>query len=866
MISATFPVSDPPADGAPAAAAAIGDAATLADRVGAGVTPAGLGRSGPFGLVVAPVFDDDGVAPFPAPPQTPRARAWRAAWSAAPKSGVYCSTSGGIPLAALCSSLAEYLHGAIDPVFRYVLKSVLKAGAADAGATPTRPHRTRTVEHFRRPLIARICRLMLDDEGLLLTRSAPPAPLADAVPTPAKSVAGPRLLVGLILACAYAAFAQGATSLPQETRLQVLVAGLTLAGLVAWLGTHSHRPLASGTALVGVGLLGAFAVWCGLSVLWSVSPADTWIEVNRSIDYALVAALALAAASRVTAPAELAARGVLAVAVAVALYALGGKVIPWVHVPGVFDLNQTAIFSRLRAPLDYWNALGLLCVIGVPLALRLSTDVTRQPNARVRSLAALSILLTVLGMTYSRGGVLALVAAVIATTCLGGPRLRGLLAFAIAAIAAVPPLAFAFGRDSLTRDGVGLHDRVVPGLELGLLIVLCLLALAYAGRRLIATEAYVPEDPIRTARVWRALRRAALVLVGLLLIALIVSSRGLFGQISHQVDLFTQTKVVPVSDPARLLSTNSGNRWVWWKEAAGAFSARPLGGWGAGSFQVTHLLYRKAPPLPVLQPHNVPLQLLAEDGLIGALLALGGVAALITAAVRRIRRAAPGREQALAGACLAAAIAWLVHGVFDWDWDIPGVTLPALVLLAVAAAAAKPLRPPPARPPAHRTLTAGRVALAGLTLGLAAISASAILPALSQSKADESLQQAADASTPAQLQQAAATADLAARLNPLDDTPLIDAAIIADRRDLPLIERTYLLRATARAPYDAAPWVRLAYVATELDDRTGLLAASNRALALDPLGTPSLGLAITAEAFIALPQDSATATGTPLAP
>jgi hypothetical protein len=466
-------------------------------------------------------------------------------------------------------------------------------------------------------------------------------------------------------------------------------------------------------------------------------------------------------------------------------------------------------------------------------------------------------------MTYSRGGVLAVLVALAATTYLGGPRLRGLLAFALAALAALPPLVFAFGRNALTHDNVPVSDRVVPGLELGLLIVVCLLGLAYAGRRLIATESHYPEDPAITARIWLYLKRAALVALALLVLGLLVSSRGLFGEISHELHSFTAAKAVPVSDPARLLSTNSGNRWVWWKEAAGAFSARPLGGWGAGSFPITHLLYRKPPPLSVLQPHNVPLQLLAEDGLIGALLALGGVAALIVAARRRVREAPPGREQALAGACLAAAIAWLVHGFFDWDWDIPGVTLPALILLAVAASRAMPLRQLPRNRP-EPTPATGRLGLAGLTLGLALVAASAILPALSQSKADEALRQAAAATTESGLQQAAATADLAARLNPLDSTPLIDAGIIADRRGLLTVERTYLLRAAARDPYNAAPWVRLAYVATELGDRAGLLAASNRALELDPLGTPSLGLAIQSEAFIALPQDSATATGTPL--
>ena len=66
-------------------------------------------------------------------------------------------------------------------------------------------------------------------------------------------------------------------------------------------------------------------------------------------------------------------------------------------------------------------------------------------------------------------------------------------------------------------------------------------------------------------------------------------------------------------DPARLVSTNSGNRWVWWKEAAGAFSDKPVGGWGAGSFGTVHLRYREN-SLGVQQPHNVELQWLSETG------------------------------------------------------------------------------------------------------------------------------------------------------------------------------------------------------------------------------------------------------------
>jgi hypothetical protein len=377
---------------------------------------------------------------------------------------------------------------------------------------------------------------------------------------------------------------------------------------------------------------------------------------------------------------------------------------------------------------------------------------------------------------------------------------------------------------------------------------------------------------VRTSQIARTLGRGAL---GLLLAALVVLAAT--GTISAQLHSFTEARAVPVTDPSRLLSTNSGNRWVWWKEAAGAFADQPVGGWGAGSFPVTHLLYRQPPALNVRQPHDVPLQFLAETGIVGALLALGALGVLLKVAIDRIRRMPPGREQALAGACAAGALAWLVHGLVDWDWDIPGVTLPALLLLGVAAAAAAPIDPATAAPaagPAHRPRLAvvqrpawqALVVLAGVTLALAAFAASAILPDLSQSKAQDALAEANAARSPAQLAHAQETAELAARLNPLAVQPLLDAAVIADRRLLRLAERAYLLRAVQRAPYDARPWDQLAYVAVTLGDRTGLLSAVHQALAVDPIGSQSLILAATAEPYLALPQNSATATGTPLGP
>src|SRR5205085_2606965 len=103
---------------------------------------------------------------------------------------------------------------------------------------------------------------------------------------------------------------------------------------------------------------------------------------NRVLDYLLLALIALAVGSSLPRALERAALGYLGIATVVALYALGGKAAPGVHIGGLVDLNQTAFFSRLRAPLAYWNALALFCVLAVPIAIRLAAEPPGERAAR----------------------------------------------------------------------------------------------------------------------------------------------------------------------------------------------------------------------------------------------------------------------------------------------------------------------------------------------------------------------------------------------------------------------------------------------------------------------------------------------------
>lgn len=685
--------------------------------------------------------------------------------------------------------------------------------------------------------------------GVVLARSRSPRP-------------GSALVLALLAACAYAVFAHGAVGLQVESRLQIGVAFVAIGAASGWLFSRTLSVRAPVQAWIGVGLLLGFAGWSGLTLLWSVAPDQSWATLNRTVAYSLVVVLAIAAGSSATRPIERLALGWLSVAVTCALYALGGKLIPGVTLLGL-DFDQTAIFSRLREPLQYWNALALVVVLAVPIALRMTTDVTRRPGLRCAALAAMYVLMICLGMTYSRGGLLALMVAIAVMTLLGGQRLRGLAVFGVTLVTLIPVLALAFSRPALKGIRIPLDERIPDGIVLIMVMAGSLLALMIAAWGMLRLERIVEWSDESTRLVWRGLKAAAGVFA-LLVVLTIATSKGgpaqFFDDAWHD---FSKTSQDKDSDPARIVSSNSGNRWVWWKEAAGAWSDRPLQGWGAGSFPVTHRMYRQV-ELVVRQPHNVALQFLAETGIIGTALAFGAFGFLLFAALARIRGMAHGRERDIAVALFAGAVAWLVHGFIDFDWDIPGVTIPALVFLGVLAAI--PRRDGP-RPGARGDTAVSRgaaLAVACAVLGLVIVSS--LLPAWADSKTNSAVAVNAQAGD-SELRDAAAQAEVAARLDPTSVAPLLASASLAQNRGRLLEARGYLLDAVDRQPYSLTAWRRLMLFALDTADRPGARAAAKRLLELDPIGTEgTLPLVGRLVLFSVPASGSATATGTPLSP
>jgi O-antigen ligase len=131
---------------------------------------------------------------------------------------------------------------------------------------------------------------------------------------------------------------------------------------------------------------------------------------------------------------------------------------------------------------------------------------------------------------------------------------------------------------------------------------------------------------------------------------------------------------------AARLETLQSNRYAYWRVAVKAFEAQPLRGVGAGGWSVWWLQHRPFDE-GAQDAHSLPLQTGAELGVVGlALLAvfLAGVGAAAAGALR----VAP----ALAAGPVAAFVTYVAHSPLDWDWQMPAVTLVAVVLAGLLVA------------------------------------------------------------------------------------------------------------------------------------------------------------------------------------
>ncbi|MHA2646640.1 MAG: O-antigen ligase family protein [bacterium JZ-2024 1] len=113
-------------------------------------------------------------------------------------------------------------------------------------------------------------------------------------------------------------------------------------------------------------------------------------------------------------------------------------------------------------------------------------------------------------------------------------------------------------------------------------------------------------------------------------------------------------------------------RLEYWKACWNLFLEHPISGIGLGSFGFLFPRFQSSLATYSDDPHNLALQLLAESGLVGALLILGLLGWLFL----RIARAKPMPEYVpLAFALEASFLSGVLHSLIDFDWKSPALVM-----------------------------------------------------------------------------------------------------------------------------------------------------------------------------------------------
>lgn len=455
----------------------------------------------------------------------------------------------------------------------------------------------------------------------------------------------------------------------------------------------------------------AYATWVLLSATWSTSATQPVLEAERTLVYlaAVVAALLLIQSSTP----QMLALGVQVGALVVAAQALWTRVVP--------DEQAYARLAsyRLAEPIGYWNALGIVCAIGVVLTFGLAICAPRV-ELRALATAALVVLAPTLYFTFSRGAYVALAAAAVTFAVLAQDRLRALVP-ALAPLAVFAAATFLCTRfPALTQHGFPFEAARAAGARLtgtlGVLSVMALAATLVVTRFARATAAAGGRRGVNGvvaagARIRRPYRIGAIAAIGVFAVgvalARVEAPASLLGS---AYGAFAGPPPTTQGDLNRhVLSLSGSGRAESWHVAWRQFQENRWLGSGAGTYERYWLRHRSSPSFHQRDAHNLYLETLAELGPAGLVLLAAALSIPVVAAVRVRRRR-------YVAAIAAAYVAFLVHAGLDWDWEMPVVVLSGLFCgtsLVVAA------RPESARHVAGRS--ARIVGVSGLVVLLGAV-------------------------------------------------------------------------------------------------------------------------------------------------
>ena len=574
-----------------------------------------------------------------------------------------------------------------------------------------------------------------------------------------------------------------------------LLAGVLLAVLVGMVISGQVRSFGPLTpALVA---LVALAGWAAASMLWADSAGRAWTESNRLVLYA--AALAVVAGALRTRRDVRAALAIVAVVIAAAAL--------WTAVALLAGDAGAFLDHRLNSPIGYINGTAGLFLMGLwpLLAVAERCDEPRLSGAA----AALAVVeLNLLVLTQSRAIVPALLLTVLLALVAFPGRVRRLWALlAVAAgAAAAAPWTLAVYADRVALRPSAVPEHLAAAAALATLVAALAIGALWAGVTLLRRRPHgQPAERAATA--------AAILAIAAIALTLVVATGDPVAHVKREWHAFT---TLQVDDTARTRFTGAGGfRYDLWRVALEDFQHHPARGVGAGSYGLSYYQQRRQQE-NVRQPHSLPLQFLAELGIVGGLLLL---AAAVVAAYALLRRRRDDVGVAIAGTGMV--LAWAVQTSVDWLYNLPGLTCIAIVALAAACADTSRTRPVAG--------SASRALLIAIAILVAVAAAS-----LGRQYAAQSYASSAEKSLAADPAAALRSTANSLALNPHAVETYYTRAAAFSRFDEYARARDVLVKASAQEPLNFVPWALQGDLAVRRGDLAAARKAYRTALRLNP--------------------------------
>jgi tetratricopeptide (TPR) repeat protein len=587
-------------------------------------------------------------------------------------------------------------------------------------------------------------------------------------------------------------------------------AGLILLGLLAVSLVALPTPRPSRPAAIAVALLAAYAGWSYLSITWADQKDVAWDGANRTLVYAIVLALFALWPLRPRAAAAVIGSATLAVAVV--------GVVTLLRADGSDTLSRFFFEGRLVEPAGYVNANVALWFAAFWPAAVLASRREIHPLLRGLFLGSACLFSGLALLGQSRGWLVALPLMVLLALVLTPGRARMLVVLGVVGavtLAISQPLLDVY--DASGGDA-GLGDAVAAATRALLLATAAAILLGAAAAwldRRIATREEMDRRADRVAG-W-------LVGIGVLgaILAVTVTVGNPFTEARDYWNEFKEGGTTPSAGEARLTGTAATDRYDFWRVGIDMFADRPVTGYGADNFQHEYFVRGESEQQP-RYPHSLEVRVLAQTGIVGALLLVAALGAAFLAAARALRGHRDLRAAVAAAALLSVAY-WLVHGSLDWFWEFAGLGIIAFAALGLAVGLGDGVSPTEGR----RRLGRLPVALGVLGASLAALSFGA--PWLSELYVHQ-----AGSSWRSDTDSAFHSLDRAATLNPLSPVPDLTAGTIAVRLGRLDAARDHFEAALERDRSAGYANLELGAIASEQGRRGEALRHLRRAADLNP--------------------------------